>query len=188
MAPWTSFSEVATTAASDVWQFTDGTLVCKGAPKGYIRTKRDFKDFILTLEWRRPPGSESGRGGVLIRMTGVDKIWPKSLEAQLNAGGAGDFWGLDGYRLSGPRERLKSVTHETFGVLTNLKKVHDTEKPPGEWNEYKIVANGDTVTLSINGQEVNKATGCDVVAGKICLTAEGDPIHFRNVRLKPLAE
>jgi hypothetical protein len=42
------------------------------------------------------------------------------------------------------------------------------------------------VTLEINGQEVNRATGCDVVPGKICLTAEGDEIHFRNVRLSPI--
>ena len=184
---WISISEVPGTALDDVWQIDDdGTVVCKGNPKGYIRTEQDFQDFVLTLEWQRPLGKAPGRGGVLIRTTGKDKIWPKSLEAQLNAGGAGDFWGLDGYRLSGPNERLKSLTHETFGVLTNLKKTQDSEKPVGEWNEYRIVADGATVTLFINGRQVNQATGCDVVSGTICLTAEGDAIHFRNVRLKLL--
>jgi hypothetical protein len=45
------------------------------------------------------------------------------------------------------------------------------------------VARGGVVTLSINGREVNRATGCDVVPGKICLTAEGDEYYFRNVEI-----
>ena len=40
---------------------------------------------------------------------------------------------------------------------------------------------GDTVTLIINGEQVNRATGCDLDGGRICLTSEGSEIHFRNV-------
>ena len=57
-------------------------------------------------------------------------------------------------------------------------------RKPGEWNRYEITAAGGTVTLRINGAEVNRATGCDVVAGPICLTAEGNEIQFRNVRIQ----
>ena len=182
---WQAFHEEPGVKVDQVWVIRDGLVICKGTPNGYLRTKEDFTDFVLTLEWRRPKGKKPGRGGVLVRMTGDDKIWPKSLEAQLNAGGAGDFWGLAGYRLTGPAERTQSVEHAKLGTLTNVKKTKDAEKPVGEWNEYKIIAKGDAVTLLINGQEVNRATGCDVVPGKICLTAEGDEIHFRNVRLSP---
>jgi len=184
--PWMLFHEDSPTAAEDAWLFRDGLVICKGNPKGYLRTEQDFTNFVLKLEWRRPKDRKPGRGGVLIRMTGKDKIWPKSLEAQLNADAAGDFWGLDGYRLTGPADRTSSLAHPQFGALTNVKKAKDAEKPPGEWNQYEIIADGDVVTLLINGQEVNRATGCDMVPGKICLTAEGDEIHFRNVRLRPL--
>ena len=44
------------------------------------------------------------------------------------------------------------------------------------------------MTLRINGELVNETTRCDVVAGKICLTAEGNEIHFRNVRIKVLKQ
>ena len=118
---------------------------------------------------------------MLVRTTGEHKIWPRSLEAQINAGDAGDFWGLDGYELSGPAERMRSMDHQQFGKLTNVKKVKALEKPPGQWNSYEIIAQGDTVTLVINGEQVNKATGCDLDSGKICLTSEGSEIHFRNV-------
>lgn len=183
---WTAFHEEPDAKREDVWLIREGVVLCKGSPRGYLRTKQDFTNFVLELEWRRPKGKKPGPGGVLVRMTGQDKIWPKSLEAQLNADAAGDFWGLDGYRLAGPEARTKSVEHPKFGTLTNVKKIKDAEKPPGEWNRYEIIADGDVVTLRINGEEVNRATGCDVVPGKICLTAEGEEIHFRNVRLSPI--
>ena len=62
------------------------------------------------------------------------------------------------------------------------KKLQPLEKPPGEWNHYEIRAQGENVTLRINGQEANRATGCLPRSGRICLTAEVDPYEFRNVR------
>lgn len=184
---WKAFSEDPDAALADVWKLTDGVLVCKGTPKGYIYTKRDFADFILRLEWRWPPGGKPGSGGVLLRTTGKHQIWPKCLEAQINAPDAGDFWGLAGFPLTGPAQRYKSLEHPQLGKLTNLKKIENAEKPPGQWNQYEITAEGHTVTLKINGRTVNRATGCQTTPGKILLTAEGDEIHFRNVKLVPLS-
>lgn len=183
---WKHFSEDPKTKLSDVWQLREGVLVCRGTPKGYLYLDHDFTNFILRLEWRWPEGKKPGSGGVLIRLTGPDKIWPRSLEAQLNTGEAGDFWGLDGFALDGPAERKKSLDHAQFGKLTNLKRTADLEKPAGQWNQYEIIARGPLVILRVNGQEANRAIGCDVRAGKICLTAEGDEIHFRNVSLQEL--
>lgn len=181
---WRAFHEDPTAETDEVWQIGEDVIVCTGNPLGYLYTEQNFTDFVLRLEWRRPPEKKPGKGGVLIRATGQHKIWPKSLEAQLNAGGAGDFWGLDGYGLNGPDQRTQSLEHPRFGKLTHVQNAVDAEKPPGEWNTYQIIARGDVVTLILNGQEVNRATGCDVVPGKICLTSEGDEIHFRNVRLE----
>ncbi len=184
---WKSYhSEDVLTAA--VWSLdAQGVLRCTGSPLGYLYTAKVYDDFVLELEWRWPPGNEPGKGGVLIRTTGPDKIWPKSLEAQINAGDAGDFWGLDGYRLDGPADRKRTLEHPQFGQLTNLKKSAMVERPAGQWNTYKIVADGEVVTLEINGHTVNRAVGCETTPGKILLTAEGSPIEFRNVRLRSLA-
>ncbi len=185
---WEFYGEDSEADAPDVWRVEDGVLVCKGLPRGYLYSKEQFEDFVLKLEWRWPEGEEPGNGGVLIRMVGEHKIWPKSLEAQLNAGGAGDFWGLDGYELDGPENRTNSVDHERFGRLTNIKRAKDMEKPAGQWNSYEIISEGEVVTLVINGEQVNRATGCKPVRGRICLTAEGDEIHFRNIKLMPVGE
>ncbi|MCR4415388.1 MAG: DUF1080 domain-containing protein [Thermoguttaceae bacterium] len=184
LAGWKSFLEDPKAKTGDVWRLgPDGVLACKGKPNGYLYTEKSYTDFTLTLEWRTPEGQKPGRGGILVRMTGPHKIWPKSLEAQLNAGDEGDFWGLDGYRLSGPSDRMKVIETSPFGRLTNVRKAVAAVKAPGQWNRYEVIARGQTVVLKINGQEVNRATGCDVVAGPICLTAEGDEIHFRNVAI-----
>lgn len=183
---WKSFSEDPKSKTGDVWTLTaDGVLICAGTPRGYIYTEKDYTNFVLSFEWSWPK-AKPGKGGVLIRTTAPHKIWPKSLEAQINAPDAGDFWGLVGYSLKGPDERMKVLQSDQFGTLTNLKKTADAEKSPGQWNSYKITAQGTTVTLEINGRQVNQATGCKATPGKICLTAEGNPIQFRNVRLVPI--
>ena len=185
LAGWKFFSEDPKAKPADVWKLApDGVLTCRGKPKGYIATEKQYTDFTLRLEWRWPK-DKTGSGGILVRMTGPDKIWPKSLEPQINAGDAGDLWGLDGFALAGPPDRTKVIAESPFGKLTNVKKTAAMEKPAGEWNRYEIVARGDTVVLSINGREVNRATRCDVVPGRICLTAEGDEYYFRNVELIP---
>jgi hypothetical protein len=177
------YSEASGTKPEDVWSLTNGVLVCRGKPRGYLVLAENQADFTLSLEWRRPEGVKPGKAGVLIRVTGPDKIWPRSLEAQLNAGAAGDFWGLGGFALSGPAERLSRADHAQYGKLTNLKRAADAELPAGAWNRYEIEARGGVVALRINGAEVNRATGCDAADGRIVLTAEGDVIEFRDIRL-----
>jgi hypothetical protein len=181
-AKWTHYLADPNVTMQDVWQLKDGALICKGTPLGYLYTKEAYDNFVLKLEWRWPDKTP-GKGGVLIRMTGEHKIWPKSLEAQINVNDAGDFWGLDGYGFSGDADRRKTLPHDIYGELTHLKKTEALEKDPGQWNTYEIHAQGDTVTLIINGKQVNQATQCPTNAGKICLTSEGNEIHFRNISL-----
>jgi hypothetical protein len=182
---WKSFSAELGTTTGQVWKLgADGVLECRGKPLGYLYTEKDYGDFTLRLEWRWPEG-KPGKGGVLLRKTGLDKIWPKSLEAQINAPDAGDFWGLGGYALSGPAERLRQIAHPKFGRLTGLKKTEMLENPAGQWNQYEIRAEGGTVTLVVNGHQVNRATACELSPGRICLTSEGTEIFFRNVELEP---
>ncbi|MFV1965632.1 MAG: DUF1080 domain-containing protein, partial [Pirellulaceae bacterium] len=181
---WNSFHATEGTKTGDVWQLSsDGVLVCKGLPKGYLYTTKDYTDVVMSLEWRWPPEGKPGNGGLLLRMTGEHKIWPKSLEVQLNHGAAGDYWGLVGYSLAGPEERMKTLHHEVFGRLTNVKHTRAVEKPAGQWNRCEVVLKGGEVSVTINGVLVNEARRCDVEPGKILLTAEGSEIHFRHIKI-----
>jgi hypothetical protein len=162
----------------DVWKVEGGKIRCSGVPNGYLRTTGDYKDFALSLEWRW--AEKPGNSGVLLRVTGPDKIWPKTVEAQLQSGNAGDFWLMDGATLDTDPARTdpKAPNHRT--------KIKAAEKAPGEWNLYEITMDGGWVLLRVNGEPVNEGTGAEEVAGRIALQSEGAPIEFRNIRLTPI--
>ncbi|MDP6543978.1 MAG: DUF1080 domain-containing protein [Phycisphaerae bacterium] len=183
LSGWACYLEDPNARRQDTWTMKDGILKCTGNPKGYLYTEKSYKDFVLTLQWRWPDANSAGKGGVLIDTTGPNKIWPKSLEAQINATGAGDFWALNGYELSGAPERTKSFDNKQFGKLTHIAKTEAAEKPAGQWNSYKIIAEGPAVTLIVNDRIVNKATRSATASGKICITSEGTPIYLKNIRI-----
>ena len=173
----------------DVWSVKDGILICKGEPHGYLCTDKEFDNFKLVVEWRWAPGKEPGNSGVLMRITGKEMMLPNCVEAQLASGNAGDMFGFQGFKIDGPADRKNVVAgHKLGGDLIGVKKnsKEHNEKKPGEWNKYEITADGGTITLKVNGKEMNQATGCDTQAGKIALQSEGGEIHFRTVRLTPL--
>lgn len=183
---WQAFHDPAVENIADVWQLADGVLHCKGQPLGYLYTKKSYQDFELKLDWRWPPGVQPGAGGVLFRMSGDHQVWPTSLEAQLNAQDEGDLIGLVGYSLTGPAERLQTMDHPQFGRLTFVRKSKAATKLAGQWNRLEVTAKGGTVTVRMNGQQINQATECDILASPILLTAEGNPIEFRNITIKAL--
>src|SRR5262249_29483459 len=76
------------------WSVADGVLKCTGKPAGYIKTDREFGDYLLTLQWRWPEGTAGGNNGVLVHASTPRAlgIWPKSIEVQLFKGNAGDLW------------------------------------------------------------------------------------------------
>lgn len=163
---------------SKSWSVRDGVLVCSGQPAGFIKTEKEYKSFVLRLEWRWSPESKAtGNSGVLVRVDASPKVWPKSFEAQLQAGCAGDIWLIEGFA-------AKTTAARVEGRRT--KRTGGSEREPGEWNDYEIIVDGAKVTLKVNGDVVNTASEVAVVAGAIALQSEGTEIHFRNIRLSPI--
>ena len=46
---WTFFLNDPEAKMSDVWSVKDGLMICEGEPMGYIRTKKKFKNFKLSV-------------------------------------------------------------------------------------------------------------------------------------------
>jgi hypothetical protein len=150
----------------DVWSVQDGIMICKGEPLGYLATKQEFTNYKLLLQWRWAPGGKPGNSGVLLRAVGEPiGFMPKCVEAQLMNGSAGDIWAFRGANATGAEDRLRKIEdHQALGDFVGVGKIKAAEKEPGKWNTYEIVFQGDKLTLTINGELVNEATGCDVVA------------------------
>jgi hypothetical protein len=173
---WKAFSPDA--GGDKAWSVKDGTIVCEGNPIGYLVTEESYESFELTLEWRFDPTKGAGNSGVLLRVQEPDKVWPKSLEAQLHSENAGDIWNIDAVP-------MRPEPSRTEGRRT--KKEHPTnERPLGEWNRYRIVLDGGRLELFVNDLLQNVATDVEVKPGRIALQAEGAHIEFRSIRIRPI--
>jgi hypothetical protein len=176
---WKLFVPDADYDVTKTWSIGDGAIRCTGKPAGYMRTERDYANYLLHVEWRWV--EEGGNNGVLIHMSGQDTVWPKSLECQLFSGNAGDFWVIGGVEIAEHAKGGKRVQ----GRRT-IKLKESSEKPPGQWNKYDIICKDDWLVVLVNGVLQNVATKCSEKSGKICLQSEGAPIEYRNIHIEPL--
>ena len=190
---WIFFSKDADAQIEDIWSVEDGVLKCAGKPRGYLQTRRWYRDYELSLQWRWS-GKKGGNNGVLVHST-VPLLfggWPQSLEVQLQSGSAGDFWvigkhvDIDVENADQRRaKRVKGNLHK-HRRIKRLKS--DPEKSVGQWNTMRIICAGGEITVFVNDVKVNHGTNCTVTQGGIALQSEGTPAEFRNITIKPLEE
>jgi hypothetical protein len=188
---WTFFTDPSTAGygpdsdAGRVFRVEDGLICVSGERFGYLATRESYQDYRLRLEfkWGRhkwPPRADAVRdSGVLVHCDGPDKIWPRSIECQIQEHDCGDFWMVDGASLE--------VRGQVWTGGRAIKTA-DAEKPCGEWNRVEVVCRGDTITNIINGVVVNEGRRSSVSRGRILLQSEGAEIFFRAVELLPLTE
>jgi hypothetical protein len=178
-AGWKLFVPNPEHDVTKTWSVRNAVIRCEGQPAGYMRTERDYANYLFHVEWRWPEGG--GNSGALVHMVGSDEVWPKSLECQLASGSAGDFWVIGGVKIEQHAKGGKRVRGR------NVKKLRESsEKPLGQWNAYDIICRDDWVVVLVNGVLQNVATRCSQKSGKICLQSEGAPIEFRNIYIEPL--
>lgn len=140
-------------------------LRCTGTPTGYLRTRQSYRDFRISFQWRYP-ANVNGNSGVLVHTSGPDKIWPRSIQVQLHAPKAGSI-----------------LTHD--GAKTdNMVSVNDRIEDPRKWNSCVITSRGSTLSVTINGKQVGRVTGCVPNFGQLALQSEGSEVHFRNIRVE----
>ncbi len=164
-------------AQKKAWSIKDGVLAVTGNPRGYIRTTKDYTNYVLRMQVRHVT---KGNGGVLMRIVGEDKVWPRSMEAQGAAGSLGDFFSIGEFPFKGPAERTRG---------RYIPKAHPSnEKPLGEWNCYEISLDGGNLELTVNGLVQNTATDCLETPGKIGFQSEGAQMEYRNVVLIPIVK
>ncbi len=185
-AGWKLFGRDPEYDLTKTWSVGNGIIRCQGKPSGYMRTEKDYADYLFHVEWRWP--GKGGNSGALVHMSGPDNVWPRSLECQLYSGNAGDFWligeGRKYLRNIETAEHAKGDERVKGRKVVKLKT--SSEKPLGQWNAYDIICKDDWVVVLVNGVLQNVATKCSITSGKICLQSEGTPVEFRNIYIEPL--
>jgi len=163
-------------AVKEAFSVKDGVLATTGRPVGYVRTEKDYTDYVLRVQLRHV---QPGNSGVLLRVVGPDKVWPKSIEAQGASDNMGDIWNIDNFG-------MKVDPARTSGRRT-VKMQPSNERPLGQWNDYEVTISGGNLRIYVNRLLQNTASECDHVPGRIALQSEGSPKEFRNIVLIPIA-
>ncbi len=159
-----------------VFTVQNGVIHIKGDPFGYMRTKDEYSEYKLHVEWRYP--GEASNSGVFIHAQLPDTIWLKCFECQLKSGSAGDFVCMNGAKMNEMKNNSRVVN----------KMAPSSEKPVGEWNTMEITCKSNTIEVYVNGTLQNKATGISETKGHICLQSEGKDVEFRNVFITKLPQ
>ena len=171
----------------------DGLLVSLGKPLGHLVTEKEFENYRLTVEYRFPKAG--GNCGVLVHASkprALYDMFPQSIEVQMMSGHAGDFWCIqEKIEVPDMEKRRPAKEGQKFGGgLQDARRIlnltDDSEKPLGEWNTMVITCKGDTITVEVNGTEVNRGSKATATKGRIALQAEGTEVEFRKVELEPL--
>lgn len=172
---WTFITKEGEQPVNAAWKLTDGVLSTTGTPIGYLRTKETYKNYTLSFEWRWQPNTEKNNSGVLVHVStpGAAGPWPKSFEAQLEHGNAGDFWCIG--------ETLEAGGESPNKGKRWLRTADPKEKPLGEWNTMTVICSETEITVNVNGVVTNLGKNLSAKEGAIAFQAEGFPIEIRNV-------
>jgi hypothetical protein len=166
-----------------VFKVENGMIHVSGQEFGCLTTDQEFENYRLTVEFkwgekRWPPRQDAKRdSGILVHCVGPEKVWPRSIECQVQEGDCGDIWLVDGTSIV-----VDGKKHNGGRVV----KKTDAERPTGEWNTIEVVCDGDKMINIVNGVVVSEGSGTSETKGKILLQSEGAEVFYRKVELRPL--
>ncbi len=176
------------------WKVSNGSLVSlpkPGETTGDIVTLDEFDNFELTWDWKMAPG---GNSGIQYRVTEQSKNpWDSGPEYQM----------IDN-KLHEDGNNPLSSAGACYAVYPPSK---DMTRPVGQWNEARLVVNGNHVEHWLNGEKVvsyeigsqewlvhvktskfiDSKTYGRAPTGHLCLQDYRFPIEFRNIKTRPLS-
>ena len=173
-----SFDGWVVMGKSEGWKVRDGIIRSEGGKGGlWLRSVREYSDFVLTLEWKVSPG---GNSGVFVRCMEQGNPWETGHEIQIS-------------NERPPRDDLH-CTGALYGTVAVNPRPDET---PNRWRKYEIACIGKKITVAVDGVTCVVADMAKVPAikdkpmrGYIGLqdshTGPGGVIEYRNIFLKEL--
>lgn len=177
-----------------IWSFEDGVLTA--SEDQAIWSQKDYDNFILDLEFKTAPGTNSG---VIVYCSDIQNWIPNSVEIQI-ADDYAEKWA------SSPK------TWHCGAIFGHLAPTKSLVNKPGEWNRYTITCVDQKIYVMLNGEPItaldmqlwtsakNNPDGSEIppwlskplaqlpTHGRIGLQGKhaGAPIYFRNLKIQEL--
>jgi hypothetical protein len=178
---------------------------------GYLATVGDYANYQLRFQYRWgrkrfPPRADEKRdSGLLYHVVGPDKVWPRSIECQVQEADTGDFFLIDRTTLTTTVEAVgpELKAYRGGGALhtqTDGRIVKSgTYDLPADWNTVEaVVSEGEAIHI-VNGRVNNRGVDLrqpdpadpsetvPLTSGRILFQAEGAEVFYRNIEIKPLS-
>ncbi|MFK4084798.1 ThuA domain-containing protein [Kribbella sp. NPDC020789] len=155
---------------------SDATLTSSGGLGMLWYGAKEFRSYSLKLDWRMPGDDNSGVVIGFPAGSDPDAALSQGYEVQIDATDTPD-----------------KTTGAIYGVKSADLAARDAAlNPPGEWNTYELLVEGERLQVFLNGVKINDFTNTDparsLASGYIALQnhGTGDDVSFRNVRIKEL--
>ncbi|MDP9861487.1 MULTISPECIES: ThuA domain-containing protein [Streptosporangium] len=154
----------------------NATLTSTGGLGMLWYSAKELRSYSLKLDWKLAGDDNSG---VFIGFPASDDPWSavnNGYEIQIDATDSAD-------RTTGSVYGFKSADLAARDAALN---------PPGEWNTYELLVEGERVQVFLNGSKINDFTNTDparsLQQGYIGIQnhGDGDEAAFRHIRLKEI--
>jgi 3-keto-disaccharide hydrolase len=180
----------------DTFFVKNGMVITTGKPTGYLRTEKQYENFIADFEWMHipPKPGEVGNSGFFVWADPIPAVgtgYTRGIEVQvlvnlkyknkkgeITATSQGDLFSIWGATCVPDRPHPEGWAR----CLPN----GDYCKGEGEWNHYRVEANDGRITLEVNGHVVSGLNKCNPRKGYLALESEGSECRFRNLKIKEL--
>ena len=182
--------------APDTFFVKDGEIITTGKPTGYLRTAKQYVNFIAEFDWMHLPPQPGavGNSGFFVWADPIPAIgtgYTRGIEVQV----------LVNLTYKNKKGEIAATSQGDLFSIWGATCVPDRPHPDGwarclplenhtkgerEWNHYRVAANDGRITLAVNGHEVSGVSECKPRKGYLALESEGSECHFKNLKIKEL--
>ncbi len=175
----------------------DDMIVTTGKPTGYLRTDRQYENFIAEFDWFHVPPKKGAVGnsgffvwcdplpavgtgytrGIEVQVL-VNLTWKDKKSGKETATSQGDLFSIWGARCKPDRPHPLGWER----CLPNENR----QKGEFEWNHFRVEANNGVIKLAVNGKVVSGISACNPRKGYLGLESEGSECRFKNLKIKEL--
>jgi hypothetical protein len=187
---------VPVNVAPSTFYVKDNQIITTGRPIGFMRTAKQYENFIAEFDWMHVPPTPKAEGnsGFFVWADPIPVIgspFTRGIEVQV----------LVNLTYRDKQGNITASSHGDIFSIWGAKCVPDRPHPQGaerclpsenrakganEWNHYRVEANNGRITLAVNGKVVSGVSKCTPRKGYLALESEGSECRFKNLKIKEL--
>jgi hypothetical protein len=157
---------------------SDGVIESYGGSGLFWYADEVFENFLLAVEWRLSRADDNS--GVFLRVPPLTDSPQPAIERGYEVQ-------IDDRGLDPERHVLDSPLHLTGAIYQLAPAMRRCSRPVGQWNLFEVNANGPTIAVKLNGEDVCRLDNASREAcGHIGLQNhhQGSAVQFRALRIR----